>query len=53
MGRLNEARETISRLRSLNPAAAVMRPCDYLRKPEHREVMVSGLRLALAESGSG
>ena len=53
MGQLNEARETISRLRSLNPAAAVMRPCDYLRKPEHREVMVSGLRLALGETGSG
>ncbi|MBV8505071.1 MAG: adenylate/guanylate cyclase domain-containing protein [Alphaproteobacteria bacterium] len=52
MGRLNEARETISRLRSLNPAAAVMHPYDYLRRPEHREVMVSGLRLALGETGS-
>lgn len=53
MGRLNEARETISRLRSLNSAAAEMRTFNYIRKPEHRERMVSGLRLAPGETGSG
>ena len=49
MGQLNEARENISRLRSLNQAAAVMYPFNYLRKSEHREVMVFGLR-SLARS---
>jgi thioredoxin-like negative regulator of GroEL len=49
MGRLDEAREIVARLRSLNAAAAVMQPYKYLRKPEHRELMVAGLRLALGE----
>jgi TolB-like protein len=51
MGRLEEAREVVARLRRLNPAAAVMHPYSPWRKPEHREAMVSGLRLALGEAG--
>ena len=49
MGRLDDAREIVARLRNLNAAAAVMQPYNYLRKPEHRELMVAGLRLALGE----
>jgi TolB-like protein/class 3 adenylate cyclase len=49
MGRLDEAREIVARLRGLN--AAELHPFSYLRKHEHRELMVSGLRLALGEAG--
>jgi len=49
MGRLDEAREIVARMRSLNAAAVVMHPYSNLRKPEHRELMVTGLRLALGE----
>jgi adenylate cyclase len=53
MGRIDEAREVVARLRKLNAAAAVMHRFSYLRKAEHRELMASGLRLALGETGSG
>jgi tetratricopeptide (TPR) repeat protein len=47
MGRLDEAREIIRRLRVIT--AAVMPPIVYLRKSEHRELLLSGLRLAMGE----
>jgi adenylate cyclase len=45
MGRLDDAREIIERLRAVIP---VVIPDDagYLRNPEHRELLLSGLRLA-------
>jgi hypothetical protein len=43
-GRLDEAREAIERLRSLTPL--VIHPATYLRNAEHRELLLSGLRLA-------
>jgi TolB-like protein/class 3 adenylate cyclase/Flp pilus assembly protein TadD len=46
MGRLDEARETIKRLRAIT--SAVMPPVDsFLRNAEHRELFLSGLRLAM------
>ena len=47
MGRLEEARATIDRLRSLTPA--VIGSAAMLRDPEHRELLLSGLRLAMGE----
>jgi adenylate cyclase len=44
MGRLDDARDIIARLRSIT--SAVIPNADYLRKPEHRELFLSGLRLA-------
>ena len=47
MGRLNEAREILKRLRAITP---VVVPSDTpYRKPEHRELFLSGLRLAAGE----
>ena len=48
IGRLAEARETIKRLREI-PAVVITDP-SYLRNPEHRELLLSGLRLAMAET---
>ena len=42
MGRLDDAREVVARLR----VPVVMPPPNYLRNPEHRELYLSGLRLA-------
>ena len=47
MGRLNEARETVARLRDLT--TTIIAGDSYLRKPEHRELFLSGLRLAIGE----
>jgi pentatricopeptide repeat protein len=44
MGRLDEAREIIRRLRAITPA--VMEPATRYRNPELRELFLSGLRLA-------
>jgi pentatricopeptide repeat protein len=44
MGRLDEAREIVRRLRAITPA--VMEPATRYRNPELREVFLSGLRLA-------
>jgi hypothetical protein len=47
MGRLDEAREIIMRLASLTPVVVpATNPC---RNPEHRELFLSGLRLAAGE----
>ena len=51
MGQMDEAREVVAQLRSRNAAAAVMHEYGFLRMPEHRELMVSGWRLALGEAG--
>jgi tetratricopeptide (TPR) repeat protein len=48
MGRLEEARETIQRLRALT--AAVMPNEVVFRQSEHRDLFLSGLRLAVGES---
>jgi adenylate cyclase len=47
MGRLDEARDVVRRLRAITPA--VMPPNPQLRNPEHRELLLSGLRLAMGE----
>ena len=47
LGRLDEARELVKRLRLITPAAVT----DFSRfqNPEHRELILSGLRLAVGE----
>jgi adenylate cyclase len=48
MGRLDEAREVIVRLRTITPLVV---PDELpLRNPEHREILLSGLRLAISET---
>ena len=48
MGRLVEARATVARLRAITP---VVVPSDVpYRKPEDRELFLSGLRLAMGEA---
>jgi adenylate cyclase len=47
MGRLNEAQETVIRLKTITPA--VVPSIIVFRKPEHRELFLSGLRLAAGE----
>jgi tetratricopeptide (TPR) repeat protein len=49
MGRLDDAREIVQRLRAINPVV-ILDP-SYLRKAEHRELLLSGLRLAMGEAG--
>jgi adenylate cyclase len=47
MGRLAEAREIVRRLRTITP---VVVPANMgFRDPEQRELLVSGLRLAMGE----
>jgi adenylate cyclase len=48
-GRLDEAREIVSRLRAITPA--VMEPATRYRNPELRELFLSGLRVATGEAG--
>jgi TolB-like protein len=48
MERLNEAREVVARLRGLTPV--VVAGATPLRNPEHRELLLSGLRLAAGEA---
>jgi TolB-like protein len=48
MGRLDEAREAVRRLRAITPA--VMEPGTRYRNPELRELFLSGLRLATGEA---
>jgi adenylate cyclase len=49
MGRLDEAREIVRRLRAITPA--VMEPAMRYRNPDLRELFLSGLRLAASEAG--
>ena len=48
MGRLDEARETFGRLRALTPV--VLPSIVPYRNPEHRELYLSGLRIAAGET---
>jgi TolB-like protein len=48
LGRLDEARELVERLRSITPA--VVPSASHWRNPEHRELYLSGLRLAAGEA---
>jgi adenylate cyclase len=48
IGRLDEAREIVARLRAITPA--VIPDADYLRNADHRELYLSGLRLAAGEA---
>ena len=49
MGRLDQAGEIVRRLRILTPVVVPSVP-PY-RNPEHRELFLSGLRLAMGELG--
>jgi DNA-binding winged helix-turn-helix (wHTH) protein len=49
MGRLDEARDVLKRLRAITPAVIPPR-IMYLRNAEHRELYLSGLRLAAGEA---
>jgi hypothetical protein len=48
MGRLDEAREIVARLRAITPV--LIPNASELRNAEHRELFLSGLRLATAEA---
>jgi len=47
MGRLADAREVVVRLHAITPV--VIHDASYLRNAEHRELLLSGLRLAAGE----
>jgi len=47
MGRLDDAREILARLRTITPV--IVPDVSYLRNAEHRELFLSGLRLAMDE----
>jgi adenylate cyclase len=48
MGRLDDAREIVARLRAITPV--VVPDVGFLRNPGHRELFLSGLRLATGET---
>src|SRR5271169_465480 len=48
MGRLDDAREIVERLRTIT--SVVIPDASYMRSPEHRELLLSGLRLAAGEA---
>jgi adenylate cyclase len=48
MGRLDDAREIVTRLRAI--PSVVMSDASQHRNPEHRELLVSGLRMAAGEA---
>jgi adenylate cyclase len=48
MGQLEEAREVVERLRAITPV--MLTNVSFLRKAEHRELFLSGLRLAAGEA---
>jgi len=48
MGRLDDARKVVTRLRAITPDA--IPDASALRNPEHRELFLSGLRLAMGET---
>jgi tetratricopeptide (TPR) repeat protein len=47
LGRLEEAREVVARLRTVT--SVVITNAGFLRNPAHRELLLSGLRLAAGE----
>jgi pentatricopeptide repeat protein len=48
MGRLDEAREIVKQLQAITPV--VVPTATHWRNPEHRELFLSGLRLAMGEA---
>jgi hypothetical protein len=48
MGRLGDAREIVARLRTIT--SLVIPDASFLRNAEHRELFLSGLRLAAGEA---
>jgi len=48
LGRLSEAREIVERLRAITPI--IVPEAAHWRNPEHRELYLSGLRLAAGEA---
>jgi len=50
MGRLDDAREIVEYLRTITPV--VIPDASFLRNPEHRELLLSGLRIASEEEQS-
>jgi adenylate cyclase len=48
MGRLDDAREIAARLRAITPV--VIPDASFVRNPQHRELFLSGLRLAASET---
>jgi adenylate cyclase len=48
MGRLEEARDVVKRLRAVTPV--VVPPATPFRDPKQRELLLSGLRLAAGET---
>jgi adenylate cyclase len=48
MGRLEDAREIVARLRAITPV--VIPDVSHLRNAEHRELYLSGLRMAVGEA---
>jgi adenylate cyclase len=48
MGRLDDARKVVARLRAIT--SVMVSDASYLRNPEHRELFLSGLRLAAGEA---
>jgi hypothetical protein len=49
MGLFDEARGMIARLRAIMPEVMLSLPLPY-RNPHHRELFLSGLRLAMGEA---
>jgi adenylate cyclase len=49
MGRLDEARAVVERLRAITPVVMPL-SVAYLRNPDHRELLLSGLRVAAGET---
>jgi hypothetical protein len=47
LGRLDDARKVVEQLKAITPR--VIGDADFLRKEEHRELFLSGLRLAAGE----
>jgi hypothetical protein len=48
MGQLDDAREIVTRLRTITPV--VIPEATTIRNPEQRELLLSGLRLAIGEA---
>jgi adenylate cyclase len=48
MGRLDEAREIVGRLRTIAPV--MISDASYMRNREQRELLLSGLRMAMGEA---
>jgi tetratricopeptide (TPR) repeat protein len=49
MGRLDDARAVLARLREINPRAIYPQNPKQFRNPEQRELFVSGVRMAMGD----